>query len=180
MKSTQQITERAMNLFYQQGFHATGVDQLSKEAQITKKTLYRHFPTKDALIHAALQHRHEFFLTKMKDYLGKRPLGQRPLAYIDFIIEWTQEVDFNGCAFINTAAEYPNHADVAHSLAAEHKRQIRTYLQQICTDTAMKNPQDCSWQLFLIGEALTVTAQVSGMNEELAELSRNMAKACLR
>ncbi len=179
MKSHQAIIESALDLFYRQGFHATGVDQLSKAAGITKKTLYRHFSTKDALIHAALLCRHTFFIQKMKTHIEAKPRHERPSAYIDFIIAWTQEPDFNGCAFINATAEHPDHENEVHKIAAEHKKHVRHYLHQICVDAELSSPQHRAWQLFLIGESITTTAQISGMNNDLAAASRMMAASCL-
>ncbi|MGL5974036.1 MAG: TetR/AcrR family transcriptional regulator, partial [Aeromonas sobria] len=58
----QQLVATAYRLFNRHGFHATGIDRIWAEAGSTKRTLYRHFPTKDALIEAVLLARdREFF-----------------------------------------------------------------------------------------------------------------------
>ena len=66
----QQLMETAYRLFNRHGFHATGIDRIWAEAGSTKRTLYRHFPTKDALIEAVLLSREqEFFaLLEAKQY----------------------------------------------------------------------------------------------------------------
>ena len=43
-----------MDLFYVQGVHATGINQIIREADVAKDTLYRFFPSKDDLIQEAL------------------------------------------------------------------------------------------------------------------------------
>ena len=48
------LFETAARLFYQRGYRATGVDTIAAESGIGKMTLYRHFPSKDALIAAYL------------------------------------------------------------------------------------------------------------------------------
>lgn len=48
------ILERAVDLFYVQGVHATGINQIIREAEVAKDTLYRFFPSKDQLIQEAL------------------------------------------------------------------------------------------------------------------------------
>lgn len=179
MKKYEQLVDSAMWLFYRQGFHATGVDLLSKEAEITKKTLYRYFPTKEALVQAALRHRDEVFLARIQARVEVLPLTERPAGYIDFILEWTREADFHGCAFINAAAEYPDHADAVHVIAAEHKQAIRRYLERLCTEAGLATPEAAAWQLFLIGEGLTVSAQVCGIDEKLAQQARAMAATLL-
>lgn len=66
MSTSDAITRAALRLFYRQGFHATGVEQLSQEAGVTKKTLYRHFSSKDHLVEAALELRHNEFMAKVR------------------------------------------------------------------------------------------------------------------
>ena len=179
MKKYEQLVDSAMQLFYRQGFHATGVDLLSKEAEITKKTLYRYFPTKEALVQAALRHRDAMFLDRMRARVEGLPLPDRPAGYIDFILEWTLEDDFHGCAFINAAAEYPDHADAVHVVATEHKQAIRDYLERVCTEACLAAPDAAAWQLFLIGEGLTVAAQVGGVDEQAARQARAMVVGLL-
>ena len=51
------ILETADRLFYLQGIRAVGVDTIAAEIGISKRTLYNHFPSKDALISAYLARR---------------------------------------------------------------------------------------------------------------------------
>ena len=51
------ILETADRLFYLQGIRAVGVDTIAAEIGISKRTLYNHFPSKDALISAYLERR---------------------------------------------------------------------------------------------------------------------------
>ena len=53
----ERILETADRLFYGQGIRAMGVDTIAAEIGISKRTLYNHFPSKDALIVAYLQRR---------------------------------------------------------------------------------------------------------------------------
>src|SRR5438093_13484052 len=51
------ILETADRLFYLRGIRAVGVDTIAAEIGISKRTLYNHFPSKDALISAYLARR---------------------------------------------------------------------------------------------------------------------------
>ena len=104
MSTADVITRAALDLFYRQGFHASGVEQLSQSAGVTKKTLYRHFPSKEHVVEAALQLRHAEFMGQMARAVEGFDHANRPQAYIDFIIQWVQSADFHGCAFINASA----------------------------------------------------------------------------
>lgn len=175
MSTSDTITESALGLFYRQGFHASGVEQLSQVAGVTKKTLYRHFPSKEHLVEAALQRRDREFMAKAK--LAVEALGDRlrPLAYIDFIAAWVQEADFHGCAFINASAEYSAPTDPPHRLAQRHKQQVLDYLEVICRDAALQQPSRIARQLFLIGEGLIVASQVNGPSQAIIASAREMA-----
>ena len=50
----ERILETADRLFYLRGIRAVGVDTVAAEIGISKRTLYNHFPSKDALIRAYL------------------------------------------------------------------------------------------------------------------------------
>ena len=45
----ERILAAARTLFYRDGIHATGVERLAKHAQVSKRTLYQHFSSKDRL-----------------------------------------------------------------------------------------------------------------------------------
>lgn len=175
MKKREDLVESAFALFYRQGFHATGVDQLSRESNVTKRTLYRYFPAKEELVKAALRHRDQQFLRKMRARVEAEPVRLRPAAYVEFVIEWTREPDFHGCAFINAAAEFPAASDAAHEIAAEHKRVLRSYLAEVCRGADLQTPESAGMRLFLIGEGLTVAAQVSGPDGALENEARALA-----
>jgi hypothetical protein len=50
----ERILATADKLFYTQGIRAVGVDTIAAEAGVSKRTLYNHYPSKDALIAAYL------------------------------------------------------------------------------------------------------------------------------
>lgn len=174
MSTADSITEAALRLFYRQGFHASGVEQLSQVAGVTKKTLYRHFPSKEHLVEAALRRRDDEFLAKMKGAMEPTFDAQRPLAYIDFIAAWAHEPDFHGCAFINAAAEYADAVEPPHVLARQHKEQVLAYLEEVCRRAGLRQPKQAARQLFLIGEGLIVACQVGGASQEMIDSARGM------
>ena len=49
------IFETARELFYQHGIRAVGVETIASEADATKMTLYRNFPSKDELVAEVLR-----------------------------------------------------------------------------------------------------------------------------
>lgn len=174
MSTAEKIAESALSLFYRQGYHATGVEQLSQVAGVTKKTLYRYFPSKEQLVEAALQRRDVEFLARLQQALAAAPAEQRPQAYVEFIAAWAQEADFHGCAFINAAAEYAAPSERPHVLAKAHKEALLARLVEVCTAAGLAQPVLVAHQLFLIGEGLIVACQVNGVQASTLEAARQM------
>ena len=174
MSTSDVITSAALCLFYRQGFHATGVEQLSQEAGVTKKTLYRHFSSKEDLVEAALELRHNEFLAKVRAVVDAVPAAKRPLAYLDFIASWVQEPGFYGCAFINASAEYASLSLPPHRLARQHKQALQAYLEDLCAQAGFNTPRLVAMQLLLIGEGLIVSCQVNGACPDLIKAGKDM------
>ncbi|MGV2442469.1 helix-turn-helix transcriptional regulator, partial [Bacillus atrophaeus ATCC 9372] len=53
--AAQRVLDAAKELFYRQGIRATGVEEVCRVAGTTKMSLYRAFPSKDALVEAILR-----------------------------------------------------------------------------------------------------------------------------
>lgn len=62
------ILECACGLFYRHGFARVGVNQIAEAAGITKRTLYNHFQSKDALAAAALEVQNNYILQRVEQW----------------------------------------------------------------------------------------------------------------
>lgn len=62
MEVKNKIIELGEEKFFREGFYKTRMDDLAAELRMSKKTLYKFFPTKEELVHAIAMH----FLNKMK------------------------------------------------------------------------------------------------------------------
>lgn len=177
MTTAEHIAASALACFHRHGFHASGVDLLAADAGVTKKTLYRHYPSKNALIDAALALHHRCFMARMRRFVETAAVAQRPLAYIDFIADWTTDADFHGCAFINATAEHSDPNAGPHQQAAAHKREIRSYLLALCKAAGVKCPGSVALAIHLIGEGFIVACQVQGREPALIDAARASARA---
>lgn len=175
MDIRQHIIETAYQCFYQQGFHASGVETLARQAGTTKRTLYAHFGSKDGLIEAVLQFRHQQFIAQLQAALTQRPLEQTAEAYVDFIADWGAGAGFAGCLFINACAEFADDRSLPHRYAAEHKRAIRTLLRQRLQAAGCDHAEAVADRLFVLGEGLIVAAQ-TGQGDVLARRQQWIAE----
>jgi len=175
------LVRKALEVFYRNGFHATGMDMLVTETGVSKTSMYKHFRTKEELILAALRLRDEFFrnwLTRRMEELAGTPRS-RLLAMFDALGEWFEQKDFSSCMFIKAAAEYPDAGHPIHVTAAEHKRLVHHYLVDLCRLAGAADPGELARKLLLLKEGAIVTAHVQGAAGVAAD-ARSAAEVVLR
>ena len=116
----------AHDLFYRDGVRATGIDRIIEEAGVAKLTFYRHFASKDLLIAAFLEYRHERWMEWFIDALGQHGAkpggGLSPL--VEVMREWFHDPLFRGCAFINAVAEMGAVLPQVVQISKRHKRDM--------------------------------------------------------
>lgn len=154
-----ELVQKALEIFYREGFHATGMDLLAAETGISKTTMFKHFRTKEDLILAVLRLRDENFrnwLLRRMEQAGA-PRDQL-LAMFDALAEWFAEPKFRSCMFIKAASEYPDPSHPIHAHAAEHKRLLFLQLERIAADAGAREPAALARALLLLKEGAIVTA----------------------
>lgn len=158
------LVETALELFYRDGFHATGIDRILAASGVAKMTLYKHFKSKNALIVAALNRRDERFRAWFAGAVESRAKSpkKRLLALFDVLQEWLAAPGFRGCMFINAAAEYPEADDPVRLAAAAHKTRMRRYLADLARSAGAKDAEGLAEQLALLIDGATVSTQVGG------------------
>ena len=66
LETRRRVIAAADRLFYEHGFRAVGMATLRSSAGVSLKHLYVLFPSKEAIILAVLEHRHELWLGEVK------------------------------------------------------------------------------------------------------------------
>jgi len=123
----QRLIDTASIRFYQQGYLATGVNQIIAEAGVAKATFYHHFPSKEDLGVAYLQARHTLWMEWLRVALAPYTAPTEKIAGLfAFLRDWMTRCNFRGCAFLNMAAETPaidhrlRHEVIRHKDALRH------------------------------------------------------------
>jgi AcrR family transcriptional regulator len=169
----QRILAAAQQLFYKHGIHAVGVDAIAEAAGSTKMTLYRHFPSKDALTAECLQAAAEDFErdweTIARAHRGD-PQGQL-LAWLGYLNDFLVNEDGRGCAIANAAIELVEKGHPARQLIQEVKTSQREKLAALCQEAGYIDPERLADELFLLFEGARVSIQSVGVNGPAARLS---------
>lgn len=175
------LLDTAFRLFYRDGYHAVGIDLILAEAGLAKMTLYHHFSSKEELIVAALEKRGQEIAAAIAAAVsaaGPSP-RQRLLAILDWHEAWFRSKDFNGCAFIRAAGEYPELSSPVHQLVAKRKQASRRLLEEIAADLGVNSATDFAGQIQLLLEGAIVIAQTSG-NADSIRLARSAVLALVK
>jgi AcrR family transcriptional regulator len=168
----------ARQLFYARGLGATSVDDIAAASGLSKPTLYRHFPTKEALTAAYLNERNEELDAELRTWVEPVPPGRRPLAVIDWLCDWIARPGFNGCAFVRAYAELHQDERVREK-ARERKRVLLETILEACRAAGASDPVTLARQLTLIVEGTTTMAFVNGEPHAAADSARRLAGVAL-
>lgn len=76
------IAQAALELFEQQGYAETTIDQIAEAAGVGRRTIFEHFPTKQAILFDHLVVRREVALQR----LAERPASEPPLVSLHAVI----------------------------------------------------------------------------------------------
>lgn len=175
-----QLVQTAVDLFYSNGYHATGIEKILTTAGVSKPTLYRHFDSKNELIVAALQKWDDDSRTWLEEEVDKRASTprERLLAVFDAYHDWFREEGFQGCMFMNAIVEYPEQDNPIHLAALEHKRFVTAYMRDLLHDGGTADADELADQLMILLEGAIVTAHANG-NSDAGPRARTMAEKIL-
>ncbi|MFG0256515.1 MAG: TetR/AcrR family transcriptional regulator [Phycisphaerales bacterium JB043] len=175
------IIVEALELFYEQGFHAVGLDMVIQRVGVTKTTFYNHFESKDDLIVAAIHMRDRWEEKAFQDEVASlsdgTPRGSI-LASFDALDRWFSHDEYRGCMFINACAEYPHLHDPIHEAAASHIGTSRDELVTLCTQLGADDPGSLATQLQLLLQGALTMRLVSG-DDSTARVARAAAERLL-
>jgi AcrR family transcriptional regulator len=158
----------AIDLFYDHGFQAIGIDRVITEAGVTKTTFYKHFESKDDLMVAAVLQRDEWenraWDRYVTEHAGDDPV-KRLLAMFDLLDDLFNAPDFKGCMFINTAAEFPDRNDPVHQAAILHKKKARDTSRDLAKQAGIADPEAFADMYTLMLEGALILRQTHGRND---------------
>jgi AcrR family transcriptional regulator len=172
----ERILDAAYELFSRRGIQAVGVNEVTERAGVATATLYRHFPSKDALVLAFLDLREQRWT---KDLIegGAMRRGSNPeerlLAIFDVLDEWFHRDDFEAGSFIKVLLELgPEHP--AGGASVRHLEQLRAIARHLAEEAGLRDTESFarSWHILMEG-SIVVAAEG---DVEAARRGKSMAR----
>lgn len=147
----ERILEAADRLFYTEGVRATGTEKIMSASEVAKATFYRHFPSKDELVIAYLEHRDESFFEAVDSPSPPKDIHEA----LDRIERVVNQHDIIGCPFLRVASEYPDSTHPFHCIALNHENKFLKYLIGLLRPFDIDNKAAAAAILSVIDGALT-------------------------
>jgi AcrR family transcriptional regulator len=167
------ILETADRLFYLQGIRAIGVDTIAAEIGISKRTLYNHFPSKDALISAYLERR--FVQPRPSD----KPPAEQILATFDSLERRFARKDFRGCPFVNAVAELGTEDQSVRKIAVAFKESRRLWFRDLLIRLGVADAEALATQLALLVDG-SIAQDLVRNDPTMARAAKEAARVLLR
>jgi AcrR family transcriptional regulator len=168
----ERILETADRLFYLQGIRAIGVDTIAAEIGISKRTLYNHFPSKDALIQAYLARR--FVQPRASD----KPPVEQILGTFDALERRFSASDFRGCPFVNAVAELGPEDQSVRQIAIAFKESRRLWFRDLLVQLGVADAEGLATQLALLVDGSIAQDLVRG-DPAMARTAKAAARVLL-
>ena len=168
----ERILETADRLFYLQGIRAIGVDTVAAEIGISKRTLYNHFPSKDALISAYLQRR--FVQPRPSDM----PPAEQILGTFDRLERGFASKGFRGCPFVNAVAELGVEDQSVKKIAIAFKESRRLWFRDLLVKLGAANPEALATQLALLVDG-SIAQDLVRNDPSMARAAKEAARVLL-
>jgi AcrR family transcriptional regulator len=157
----ERILNTAYDLFARRGIRDVGIDEIIERAGVAKATLYRHFPSKEALVLAFLERREQLWTHGFVE-AGARDRGHTPeerlLAVFDVFDDWFRSDEFEACSFINVLLELgPRHTVGKASI--DYLENIRGVVRSLAEDAGLRDVESFarSWHILMKGSIISAT-----------------------
>lgn len=174
-----EVLNKAMELFWEKGFHATSIQDLVSHLGINRASLYDTFGGKEELFNTAFQHyrsTNSNFIQTLFESEKSVKKGFKKL--FDKAIEETlTDTGRKGCFVVNTTTEMIPGDSSIHSVLMQNKEMAeQLFISYIQTGIdsgeidASKNPKSIGRMLFTLYNGLRVVGKVDSNQRKLTEM----------
>lgn len=159
----ERILKVADELFYREGVRAVGIDRIIHESGVAKASFYRNFATKDELVIAYLELHRGRVLEHLERARQAHPAS--PLEQLRFLVQYLGErmkrPAYRGCAFMNTAVEFPETDHPSHVKAIGSRNVIWEAVESMAKEAGLPDSHGLSQQLRMLWSGAAMVAYMN-------------------
>ena len=171
----ERIERAAARLFYRNGIHATGVELIAQEANVSKRTLYQHFASKNDLVDNYLRGFDARGGSPNERRLEATGLSARERLLA--IFEMSSREVLRGCPFHNAAVESAGSLTSTDEIVRAHKLEFTRRLVAVAQEAGAADPHLLGQQLAVLFEG--ATAMATSLNDTAPVVHARAAAATL-
>jgi AcrR family transcriptional regulator len=174
-RAAERVLAVARRLFYLEGIRAVGVDEIVRQAGVTKPSLYRSFPSKDELAASYLRAYEQEFWKRFDAAVAAHPGNPRAqiVAFLSAVGERAVMEGYRGCGMTNATVEYPEPGHPARTVGEGNKRELRRRLRRMAADMGAADPDTLGDGLLLLIEGAYISGQLFGPGGPAASVAAN-------
>ena len=154
-RTRQRVLDAAYVLFRRKGYTRVSMDEIAAATTVTKRTLYYHFTSKDALLAAVLEAQHRLALAAFRtfgDNLSGSPEDIIDTLFRDLAV-WSDTPRWAGSGFTRLVvelADLPGHP--ARVIARRHKAMLEAHLAELFAKANVDSPRERAREVWLLSE----------------------------
>jgi AcrR family transcriptional regulator len=173
----ERLLAAANELFYDEGVHTVGIDRVIEHAGVAKASLYNTFGSKDALVRAYLETRHNNMVQRVMRVVDRYDTPrERLLGVFEAQAELAGEPGYRGCAFARASAE-SHPGDVVEQATSAYRAWVRGLFTELASQAGVPDPQARARQLHLLYDGAGQSARLD--HDPAAPLAARAAAAVL-
>jgi AcrR family transcriptional regulator len=175
------ILDAAYLLFRARGYARVSVEEIAAAATVTKRTLYRHFESKDVIVEEILEAQHRLALTTSRtlSHFAKTADELIDVLFSE-IATWSATSRWAGSGFTRVVielADLPGHP--ARAIARQHKAMLEAHVANQLTRLNITAPVERARQIWLLAEGAMVSMLIH-QDPRYGEIAARTAKQLLR
>lgn len=148
------VLQRAMEVFWQQGYEKTSMSDLVEHMGIHRKSLYDTFGDKHSLYLKVIDRYGEYSTAKLKSEIRRAETAYQAIQYIfDYMIEGNENKHC-GCLFVNAATEMGPWDQEVLKKTEEAFSQAEKFIAEIIKKGQKDGEFSCKYDDEILGEIL--------------------------
>jgi AcrR family transcriptional regulator len=182
-ETRRRIVDAAYESFWRSGFTRTSVDGIAERADVTKRTIYVYFRSKDDLLAAVLQRYGELAAARLKHIGDRMPADRDGLidSYFGQLGGWARATPrWSGSGFTRLVvelADLPGHP--ARAIARRAKAATESWLADRLATARVSRPRERAREIMLLTEGSMVLTLIHGGSSYI-DLAARAAKHLVR
>ncbi|WP_422041608.1 TetR/AcrR family transcriptional regulator [Roseibium sp.] len=165
-----QIAAGLERVFWSRGFAEPSVPELRAGVGVSMRTLYRYFPSREAMILGALEFRHQRYLAYVREGVSEPGLAAAEQLF-DKLGGWMRVTQGKECFFRQALAANPDSSQIKDTVT-RHKGELLAFFGVLSGDEGFATT------LYLLHEG--VTACYAEMGERAVEDAKSQVRLMFR